>query len=1200
MVDNCGDCTGPNTPLLYNQHVDCTGVCYGPYQTDSCGVCQEPDVEGGIFENRDCNDTCFGQATTDGCGVCYGGDTGLLVNSTLDACSVCSGDNTTCVACNGVVASELMVDTCGDCGGNGCGCFKIDSITPNTGPRTGGTEVVIKGAGLFLNDSTGLGFTFDRDAPNCGAPFRFPITDASILITCLFREANSGEQRQAFAIPVNQTTVRCITESTTLEAREYFVQVRVANGPFSNPIPFFYEDFSAIRVDQLSPTSALIKDSNAVINFIGSNFLNISTASCLIYNFQRCFQDTRMILGPRSVPAVFLSSSQYLCVLPEAAVPCQVTIRLSLDGQESGNLESTSTDFSFTYRHSAPEALAVFFSRDMSSLIVEFDRSVKIADSAPITCFDVFSQETFNLIGGFTATCTWTDNRQRGITIYLPTEANVTVNSSIVFKNGAVETNGSEFSFAVASTTVHAVSSHNAVQPEAVIDGPSSIPTCGEFTFSAIHSQFPGYKDFEYHWSIFVEDINTVDGFDIILDYLDGDSLGTSANSITLDSSHFLPNVVYNLQLSVMNSAGIESKAQNVNLTKESTVQYQVYILGSEVRKIYHGEDITLQAQVFLPGCFSSVDQNVFEYTWKLMKTVDQRRSTQVEVNTAAVHTLSPLVTFPSHLFEQNMNYTIQLTATVSGQRAGMDEVALEVFPSDVSAVIAGGNRTVAQHRVIVLDARKSIVSPFLALPKFTWICDIVGSQDACYNQSNSSFPVPIFVPNASFVVLPASDLEPGQFYQFSLILEQGAIVSRTRVVIETILSPAPIVEIVNANNTVLSTQEIWLQGVVYSLLPISRAYWESIQLGQGYLDLEDATFVQSQTVYLSSDIPTTTAPLASSPDAMVTINRVNRVNLVISPNVLIPGLEYTFRLTAVSKNGNHSYAEISITASSPPRLLLLTGTPSSDVAMETLYTLVAARAVDEPMDTPLHYQFGFIKLGVRGDLATPISEADVQWFSGVQVSPSITTLLPSGDPAVNHSLTLVVRAFDRDGCFADAVLNVTVEPRDGISSTVQLYSGTLSDFQESLSATKEWSEVLSKLTSAITESNKYEHLRSVTLKQRSLRLFLDIFNNHLPPSNAHYKLAASLLEQITAYNSITSPSDQQGIIAAVNTIIEWFRGETKLIETMTAPAQQQGSGEPLLLRTPYQPSSPPALSEATAAALINIYLNMLREHSLL
>lgn len=212
-IDDCGDCTGPGTGLYFNQNLDCTGVCDGPFAADSCGICQLPGEGGVVVENRDCAGVCFGDARLDMCGVCYDGSTNVSANSTVDVCGVCNGDSTSCFGCDDVVNSGRTVDRCGTCDGNNCGCFKIDFITPERGPRTGGTEITIYGAGFFLNDSSIPGYSFEPESDNCGAPLRFP-SGESISIACRFLTANSEQQLRGFSTPMDQSSIRCITEST--------------------------------------------------------------------------------------------------------------------------------------------------------------------------------------------------------------------------------------------------------------------------------------------------------------------------------------------------------------------------------------------------------------------------------------------------------------------------------------------------------------------------------------------------------------------------------------------------------------------------------------------------------------------------------------------------------------------------------------------------------------------------------------------------------------------------------------------------------------------------------------------------------------------------------------------------------------------------------------------------------------------------
>ena len=824
-IDFCGDCSLPDT---FNQSVDCTGVCYGPYQTDSCGVCQLPRPSGGVFENRDCAGVCFGEALLDSCGECYGGTTNTLVNSTVDQCGMCAGDNTTCIACDGLINSSHTVDSCGECGGNNCSCFGITSILPSSGPRTGRTEVTVYGAGFFLNDTQQLQFQFDREQRNCGAPYRYP-NDSSVLITCLFRsEQQQSQQLRAFAVPVDQSSVKCITEPTTSFDSEFSVQIQVANGPFSNPVSFFYEDYSTVTITEITPTSVPINEP-AVIMFIGSDFINSSFSACLVYNYQSC-TNTPAVPNPLVIPTSYESPSSMSCLLPQADVPCRVTVRLTLDGQLSGVLESETTDFVVTYRYSAPHVELIHFSTDLSNLLVRFDRAVVATDdSTPLTCEEIFSEDTYPLLGGSGASCFWTDDRQESVTVDLPRNATVYVGSPISFRDGVLKTRGPIYSFTVSNITVLVDSDRNAIQPIAVLNGPSSIPSCGKVTFSGIDSLYSGYGSFEYRWSILVED-SSIENFADILDYLD--TLDSSPSEITLNSALFLSDVEYYLQLSVVSSVGLQSKVQNLLLFKESSPSPLIRVVGPSQRQLTVGEDLIVQSYVTNPDCFTPIGS--FEFNWQLIRIVDERRNVTREEDLSSVHILSSEIIIPSHLLQQGMSYIMMLSVTAEGLGSSKSAINVTVLPPTTQAVIIGGNRTIASNRDVVLDARNSTIDPSIAEARFVWSCEVNASFDACYNQSsaqNSSNPVPIHIPESRFVTIPGSDLVAGQTYVFELALQQGSYQSTASVVIELISELTLIVEILSPNSELLTSHEILLSGLVYSTQPVYQVFWESVSL---------------------------------------------------------------------------------------------------------------------------------------------------------------------------------------------------------------------------------------------------------------------------------------------------------------------------------------------------------------------------------
>ena len=817
VTDSCGDCTGPGTSLQFNHNVDCTGVCDGPFLTDSCGVCQLASQNGEITENRDCAGVCYGEATLDVCGQCVGGNTSLTAGYSLDECGVCGGDNTSCVGCDGRVGSGVVVDSCGECGGNNCGCFQLEDVSPNRGPLSGGTEITVRGAGLFLNDTDRLGFQFNRDAPNCGAPYEFGVGN-SVKITCRFR--STDQQLLVPALPVDQSTVSCIAPSSSIGF--FVVEVRIDSGPFSNPIPFFYDDYSSVVIDTIMPPDLEVSTTESV-SFIGSNFLNTSLQVCLVYGFEQCLAGQSASREPLIIPATFVNESRISCQLPSADTPCQVTLRLSLDGQESGLIDTSL--ITFTFRYGSPVVESIYFSTDLSRLIVQFDRQVNVSPFTRLNCSDILSGESYSLVGSEEAVCSWTDNSQQQLVISLPSSASVQINSPISFADGAIVTRHQLYSYAVATTPVSVDPLRNIVHPVAILNGPSSIPACGQFTFSGSHSQFPGYGGLEYHWTVHVSD-SSLTNYQQILSSID--SYGLRSSEITLDSDLFLPRIQYYLQLRVVNSIGLESEVESIRLVKENDPLPYVFIRGAELKTLNHKEDLFIQSTVVQPQCETS--SLAYEYTWTLTKIVDLRRSITSEIDLSSLKASSSSIVIPESYFEPNSTYALSVTVSIEGSSQPVRaEVDISVLPPTLQAHITGGDRTVSRSREVVLDGRGSVYSA--SLSSLSWSCQVVGSLDACYNHTVSGLiPTPISLPRIDFVSFSASDLEPGRRYVFTFNIQQEEESSSASVTIKIATSQPPLVEI-DTPTSVVSSESVTLEGFVFTTTSVESVYWESLEV---------------------------------------------------------------------------------------------------------------------------------------------------------------------------------------------------------------------------------------------------------------------------------------------------------------------------------------------------------------------------------
>ena len=315
----------------------------------------------------------------------------------------------------------------------------------------------------------------------------------------------------------------------------------------------------------------------------------------------------------------------------------------------------------------------------------------------------------------------------------------------------------------------------------------------------------------------------------------------------------------------------------------------------------------------------------------------------------------------------------------------------------------------------------------------------------------------------------------------------------------------------------------------------------------------------------------------------------VNRVNLILSPNTLEPRLSYTFRLLATSSAGT-SYAEITIKTESPPKSATLTSNPSSGVALETEFELEVSGALDSVQDSPFLYQFGIVTDSDVQSVEVTIPLESIQWISAIQSSPTFTSALPSGDERNNFTLVVCVRVFDRKGVYSDFLSRITVL-QNTLSS--DFYSSRISHLQSELAATKEWSSVVSQLTAYLFEFSKQTSTSSVqVLKEQSLHLFLDIFDNYLPSSSAHYIMASSIFSLITSNQGITDPNLQRRLSERSLLIAEWFKNETTVTPSFTS-IPTLASGQPLFLQSGYQVLEKELLSTAAAAALLSPWINL-------
>ena len=1130
-VDNCGYCTGPETDISFNEYLDCTGVCNGPFRADSCGICQLPDSDGAITEYADCNGDCFGTAKVDYCGECYGGNTDETANSTMDICGICGGDNSTCYGCDGVINSEHAVDSCQICGGNDCGCFHITTISPQMGPRTGSTQITIKGAGFFKN-----GTLYNNTLPLCGSS----LTDSlgkSIPVTCQFI-SNDEETIPGSAYIVDQSTVICQTPALIDDQifREQFdLSIRIDNGPFSNSVPFYYDNYNQITVTDISPKEDLINTKITLIH-TGQNFMNSSLAACLVYGYDTCIPEYSN--NYLSVPAVFINPSTYYCILPSKSYPCQIKVDLTLDGQVSGTVTPDIFDSVFTYSFSAPIVNSIHFTDNISSLVVLLDRSSILSNNQDISCDAIFTESTVSLLGGNNAQCFWANDYHQEILVTLPYQANIAVNSPIAFKDNVIGTMGPQFSLKVQNTITYISNVTNAIYPVPVILGPHFIPNCGYIQYTVTGSLYQGYKGFRYQWSIYTHN-SSISGFSEVVSTLN--NLPSTAGEISLPSNLFQLSVPYTLKVEVTNSLGLSASVSRT-ISKTMSSILEVEITGPKEKVINTGENLLVEGYVINNEC--SLPNGPFIYQWRLYRIIDQLQNILQHQLLSNIVSNNPILYIPSSVFMSDSKYQLQLTVTANNDAiTSNDTIDITILPPLCVAHIHGGDRNISSSETVLLNASSStIIEELKSSPTYTWACSVVGNGGPCYNTTKSVF-VPIYLPKSPNVFFPTSNLQSGLQYNFTLILSHGGCISTSTVIISTypsFVDPIAVVQILTTTSRVVSSQYLTLEGLVYPNYLVNVS-WSCLDLpGQGYIDLNTGNYTISPTYYMSTST-INVSPLTEFVNEAVT-RQTNRVNLVIKPHSLQPGWKYTFQLSA-QHDQIIVYSKITVIPEHSPVIRNFFVTPHSGVALNTPFKLSVNWTTDNVKDHPLYYQFGVV-----------LSQAKY-WLTGPSTEKSITVNLPPGD------LVVIARVYDSLSVeYNEYQIDVSVSSNP---SSIN-YQSTIDHLANDLQNTKEWPTVISGLvTTLLSVSNTLNNAQSKSV----LNLYSNILSNYMPSTKEHHTLMLTTMELMTTTLSFTEINDKITILNQLNSILDAF------IKTVDGNFQQSNvismtdnSGLPLLL----------------------------------
>ena len=633
----------------------------------------------------------------------------------------------------------------------------LDDYTPKSGPVSGGTQINV----------TGTGF----------------ITTGMYRSKCRFELSGRANVLSDENLNVNETFLTCclpeikfLTDSQLQNGnRMTRLSITGSMGTFSNYAEFFLYDLDRIRVYSISPVEGLVNSTNITLSIQGVNFLDTDEITCSVE-------------GSHKVPAWYINSTSLQCVLAPFPQTTIVTIDISMNGQAVANIAPlTSNSTIFTYLASPPVVQSCHFTPSYAQLLLIFDREIEIGDEerpdmfipSTLSCNDVFSENTLQNTIGLDSTCLWHNTAQRQIVVQLSSNSQVQLGSLLRIKNNTIRTRYVKYSRLGSGDVAVSLPEIDSEQflPEAIIEAPSIIPYCGNFTISGAKSQYGGSGGLKYRWIVGTDydENGTLIQDSVLADYVPNGF--TSQSVLELSSDIFNPDLLgsgsgstpitiassFDIQLLVRNFLGFTSTAQIRNLTRAESVQPSVVIVGGNEKKIRTSDDTILEGRIIFPSECPMVEEiTMVTYSWRVVNQHNQ-----------AVSLLdlpqSSVLVIPPYLLEVGSEYTATLSVGFGMSFSAVEASVRLVTNAEMVARIRNGvRRSFGANEVILLDGRSSeYVNTSSAVLEITWGCVGIDSGENCVDRNGQAL---LFSSDSFVQSIPSGTLQPGE-YNFTLRL---------------------------------------------------------------------------------------------------------------------------------------------------------------------------------------------------------------------------------------------------------------------------------------------------------------------------------------------------------------------------------------------------------------------------------------------
>ncbi|ETM39411.1 hypothetical protein L914_14437, partial [Phytophthora nicotianae] len=758
-----------------------------------------------------------------------------------------------------------------------------------------------------------------------------------------------------------------------------------------------------------------------------------TTTPALVVAEGRVFTDTYNIIlraqPNANVSVLFTASLSILLVSPtnitftttnwnvSKAITAAADDNFVVDGDRTATIYSavTSTDPLYATKTIAPVTVKIVETKDITpppkvldakfldtavGLTITFDRAV---DRTTLTADNFACNVLFDLplatdstnYCGVSPSCTWLTG-SASIRFVFGQGVRVVPGSALTLRGNLLKSTATA-ALAAPTTTVMISAPDKPPQPQVLVTGATSLGMCDDLVLDGSSSSGSGGRPMTYTWIL----LNTTNVTSVAVNAVTAllTSAATTNNvSIKMSASLLEADGTYSLILQAKNFFGKTGNSNEILVKKSGMALPAVSIKGGNLQRVYRANELVITATASYPSCSESVSTDTdasvstgvnMAFTW--LQVTGDLTATQFKSTSPNPRILK----LPARTLTVGVGYVFRLiVAMTSNPKVNNSaDVQINVVRTDLTALIAAGNRSIGVEQDLVLDGSLSVdpdgIQNSVSM-QYSWTCWTLHTTTQVYDVAClTATGETLTLDSKAKITVAANTMNPNTVYKFALTVSKDTRTSSTSVFITMTPGSPPQVSIeplgsvkVNANDRVI------LKGKAVSKLPLTKTEW---------------TLVGASDATMSS---------------IFAVPR-GRLMMLLSEGKLTPGVSYKFQLNATDSSGQTGSAMITVVANSPPSSGSLTVTPAIGYALEDTFSLLASDWVDE--DLPLKYTFKYIKG------ATYSGENEIALGASVPDALFQSQLGQGGGD--NNTVTLVVYVQDALGATTRVTKEIQVKP---------------------------------------------------------------------------------------------------------------------------------------------------------------------------